>query len=146
MKEEIAEFLLKEVANPIFRMVALAVIFDTFMGVFRAIKERKFNSCVGIDGAIRKVGMIVSIIFLSVADRILSINLIGFIPSSLWTDLGIQTPAVIGMAEFFSLLFIAYEVVSILKNMTLAGLPVKKLWNAVKNFLEKYTEELPDED
>lgn len=146
MKEEIAAFILAETANPIFRLVALAVVFDTIMGVFRAIKERKFNSCVGINGAIRKVGMIVSIIFLSIADKILSINLIGFIPSGLWSDIGMQTPAVIGMAEFFSLLFIAYEIVSILKNMTLAGLPVKKLWNAVKKFLGKYTEELPDDD
>ena len=146
MKEEIAAFILAEAANPIFRLVALAVVFDTIMGVFRAVKERKFNSCVGINGAIRKVGMIISIIFLSVADRILSINLIGFIPTSLWAEIGMQTPAVIGMAEFFSLLFIAYEVVSILKNMTLAGLPVKKLWEAVKKFLGKYTEELPDDD
>ena len=56
------------------------------------------------------------------------------------------TPEAIGMAEFFSILFIAYEVVSILKNMTLSGLPVKKLWSMVKNFLGKYTEELPDDD
>ena len=90
--------------------------------------------------------MIISIIFLAVADRILSINLIGFIPATLWDEIGMQTPAVIGMAEFFSLLFIAYEVVSILKNMTLAGLPVKKLWESVKKFLGKYTEELPDDD
>ena len=72
MKEEIAAFILAETANPIFRLVAIAVVFDTIMGVFRAIKERKFNSCVGINGAIRKVGMIVSIIFLSIADKILS--------------------------------------------------------------------------
>lgn len=146
MKEEIAAFIITQAANPIFRMVALAIVFDTIMGVFRAVKERKFNSCVGINGAIRKVGMIVSVIFLTVADGILSVNLVGFIPIKLWADLGMQTPAVIGMAEFFSLLFIAYEIVSILKNMTLAGLPVKKLWDAVKNFLGKYTEELPDDD
>ena len=146
MKKEIAAFILQEVINPIFRMVALSIVFDTIMGVFRAIKERKFNSCVGINGAIRKVGMIISVIFLAIADRILSVNLIGFVPANIWEDLGMQTPAVIGMAEFFSLLFIAYEVVSILKNMTLAGLPVKKLWETVKNFLEKYTEELPDDD
>ena len=31
-----------------------------------------------------------------------------------------------------------------LKNMTLCGLPVKKIWETVRNFLGKYTEELPD--
>ena len=83
---------------------------------------------------------------LAVADKILEINLIGFIPADLWGKVGMAAPAAIGMAEFFSILFIAYEVVSILKNMTLAGLPVKKLWGLVKNFLGKYTEELPDDD
>ena len=135
-----------EAANRFFRMVALAIVFDTVMGVFRAVKERKFNSCVGINGAIRKVAMLVSIVWLSVADKILVINLIGFIPSDIWGKAGMAAPAEIGMAEFFSILFIAYEVVSILKNMTLAGLPVKKMWGLVKNFLGKYTEELPDDD
>lgn len=135
-----------EAANRFFRMVALAIVFDTVMGVFRAVKERKFNSCVGINGAIRKVAMLVSIVCLSVADKILVINLIGFIPADIWGKAGMAAPAEIGMAEFFSILFIAYEVVSILKNMTLAGLPVKKMWGLVKNFLGKYTEELPDDD
>ncbi len=146
MKSEILAFLMVEAANRFFRMVALAIVFDTIMGVFRAIKERKFNSCVGINGAIRKVGMLVSVACLAVADKILEINLIGFIPADLWGKVGMAAPAAIGMAEFFSILFIAYEVVSILKNMTLAGLPVKKLWGLVKNFLGKYTEELPDDD
>ena len=146
MKSEILAFLMVEAANRFFRMVALAIVFDTIMGVFRAIKERKFNSCVGINGAIRKVGMLVSIVCLAVADKILEIKLIGFIPADLWGKVGMAAPAAIGMAEFFSILFIAYEVVSILKNMTLAGLTVKKLWGLVKNFLGKYTEELPDDD
>lgn len=33
-------------------------------GVLRAIKEKKFNSCAGIDGAIRKVGMLISLVFI----------------------------------------------------------------------------------
>ena len=114
MKSEILAFLMVEAANRFFRMVALAIVFDTIMGVFRAIKERKFNSCVGINGAIRKVGMLVSIVCLAVADKILEINLIGFIPADLWGKVGMAAPAAIGMAEFFSILFIAYEVVSIL--------------------------------
>ena len=30
--------------------------------------------------------------------------------------------------------------------MYLCGLPVKKVWNAVRNFLSNYTDELPDVD
>ena len=50
------------------------------------------------------------------------------------------------MDQFFEILFLTYEVVSILKNMVLCGLPVKKVWLYVKMFLSKYTDELPDDD
>ena len=52
-----------------------------------------------------------------------------------------------GSCEFFCLLFISYEIVSILKNMTLCGLPVPaKLKKLVEKFLDEMTEELPAED
>lgn len=38
------------------------------------------------------------------------------------------------------------EVASIFKNMALCGLPVKKVWEKVREFLAKYTDELPDTD
>lgn len=44
------------------------------------------------------------------------------------------------------MLYIAYEIVSILKNMVLCGLPVRNVWLYVKTFLSKYTSELPDDD
>lgn len=146
MKSELMEFLMQMAQNPFLRAVALAIVFDTIMGVLRACKERKFNSCVGINGAIRKVGMILSILFLHLADVVVNINLIGFMPKELWAAIGMETPLHLGMAEFFAILFVAYEIVSILKNMTLAGLPVKGLWQKVKALLSKYTTELPDED
>lgn len=131
--------------NLILRAVFLAIVFDTIFGVLRAIKERKFNSCFGIDGALRKIAMILSLIFLAIADTLLHINLIGFISEEIRTYLPTSI-VVIGIAEFFGLLYFAYEAVSILKNMTLCGLPVKKLWKIVRNFLKKYTDELPDDD
>lgn len=146
MKSELMAFLMEMAKSPFLRAVALAVVFDTIMGVLRAIKERKFNSCVGINGAIRKVGMVMSILFLHLADAVVGINLIGFVPKDLWAVMGMETPLHLGMAEFFAILFTAYEVVSILKNMTLAGLPVKGLWQKVKGLLSKYTTELPDEN
>lgn len=124
-------------------LVVLAVICDTCFGIIRAIKERKFNSNFGIDGALRKVGMLLSLTFLVIVDAIIQINLIGFVPAEIRTTLGLET---VGVAEFFSILYLAYEVVSILKNMVLCGLPVKSVWNTVRKFLGKYTTELPDED
>lgn len=101
------------------------------------------NSCAGIDGAIRKVGMLISLVFMLAIDVLIKINLIGFIPEQARTYLGLDT---VGVAEFFALLYIAYEVVSIFKNMALCGLPVKKVWEKVREFLAKYTDELPDTD
>ncbi|WP_419078410.1 phage holin family protein [Phascolarctobacterium faecium] len=113
------------------------------LGVLRAVKEKRFNSCAGIDGAIRKIGMLISLVFMLAIDVLVKINLIAFIPENVRTYLGLTT---VGVAEFFSLLYIAYEVVSILKNMTLCGLPIKGIWQKVRAFLTKYTDELPDTD
>lgn len=129
--------------NKVIELVVLAVVMDTIFGVIRAIKYRKFNSCVGIDGAIRKVSMLTSLVFLAVVDHLVSVNLIGFIPEELRSYLP-ECLGAIGLAEFFGILYLGYETVSILKNMTLCGLPVKKLWEAVRTFLGKYTTELPD--
>lgn len=40
-------------SNSFVKILLIAVALDTILGVLRAIKEHKFNSCVGIDGAIR---------------------------------------------------------------------------------------------
>lgn len=128
--------------NKLIQLVIIAVIIDTIFGVLRAIKEHNFNSCFGINGAIRKCGMIISIMLLVVVDYITNFNMIGFLPDEVRQYIGNS----IGISGFFAILDIAYEVVSILKNMALCGLPVKKLWLYVKTFLSKYTDELPDDD
>lgn len=129
--------------NRIIQFVILVIVFDTIFGVLRAVKERKFNSCAGINGAIRKVGMLISLVFMLMIDVLVKINLIGFIPAEARAYLGLSS---VGVAEFFSLLYIAYEITSIFKNMALCGLPVKKVWAKVRGFLSKYTDELPDTD
>ncbi|GLB24173.1 hypothetical protein LXJ15735_04140 [Lacrimispora xylanolytica] len=139
--DRITELLALAWGSPIIKLVILAVVMDTCFGCIRAIKEHEFNSCFGIDGAIRKISMVASLAFLLILDRIVHLNLIGFIPEAIRSYLPVNA---IGVAEFFGLLYIAYELVSLLKNMTLCGLPVKRLWEAVKKFLTQYTDELPD--
>lgn len=143
MNMTITRFIDAAAQNRVIQLVVLAIVFDTIFGVLRAVKEKKFNSCAGIDGAIRKVGMLISLVFMLAVDVLVKVNLIAFIPESVRTYLGLTT---VGVAEFFGLLYIAYEVVSILKNMTLCGLPIKGIWEKVRAFLTKYTEELPDTD
>ena len=84
-----------------------------------------------------------NIVFMLAVDMLIKVNLIGFIPEAARNQLGLTS---VGVAEFFALLYIAYEVVSIFKNMALCGLPVKKVWATVRAFLGKYTDELPDTD
>ena len=139
--DRITELLALAWGSPIIKLVILAVVMDTCFGCIRAVKEHEFNSCFGIDGAIRKISMVASLAFLLILDQIVHLNLIGFIPEAIRSYLPVNG---IGVAEFFGLLYIAYELVSILKNMTLCGLPVKRLWETVKKFLTQYTDELPD--
>lgn len=143
MKMTVTEFINAAAHNRIMQLVILAIVFDTIFGVLRAIKEKRFNSCAGIDGAIRKVGMLISLVFMLAIDVLIKVNLIAFIPETVRSYMGLKN---VGVAEFFALLYIAYEVVSIFKNMALCGLPVKKIWESVRAFLYKYTDELPDTD
>lgn len=130
--------------NSFFRILLIAVALDTILGVLRAIKEHKFNSCVGIDGAIRKSAMLLSVCLLMAVDVILNINVLFMVPQDYIELLGIHK---LGICEFFSILFILYEIVSVLKNMTLCGLPVPaKIKRWVQIFLEDMTEELPEEN
>ncbi len=129
--------------SPIVKIVALAIMGDTVFGVLRSLKEHGFNSSFGIDGGIRKVGMIVAMIMLYVADLVIHINLAGFLPKE-WLEAISLTK--VGMTEFFGILFIAYEIISILKNMILIGLPIPaKLKDKIENFLYTMTDEMPSE-
>ena len=136
----IEKIFMELVASKVIEAAVLLIVFDTIFGIIRAIKEHSFNSSVGIDGAIRKISMLVSLVGLQIADFITGFNLIGFIPKEIRTYLPLE---VIGLAEFFGLIYCSYEMVSVLKNMALCGLPVKKLWEVVQKFLSKYTKELP---
>lgn len=126
-----------------FKILIIAVLMDTILGVLRAVKEHKFNSCVGIDGAIRKVAMMLSVLFLMFVDSIVQIDFLFMVPETYLQYIGVTR---MGICELFCLLFILYEIVSILKNMTLCGLPVPaKLKSFIQKFLDDMTDELPEE-
>ena len=129
-------------SNSLIKLLLLAILLDTILGTGRAIKEHKFNSCIGIDGAIRKVMMLVSAAVLMMADLIININLTAFLPEDALNVVGLQK---VGMCELFCVLFIVYECVSILKNMLLCGLPVPtKIRELLTAFLDNMTAEMPD--
>lgn len=120
----------------------IAIILDTILGMLQAIKLKKFNSSFGTNGVIRKIAMIITIVMLELVDSIIQINLIGFVPQEILTILHIQQ---IGLADFFSLLYLAFETTSILRNMCALKLPVfKKFRTTLLNFLQKYSGEVEE--
>lgn len=123
-------------------LLAVVISMDMIFGSLRAIKEKKINSSIGIDGGVRKVGMVVSALVLTLFDMILLLNLIGWVPEGVrkvLTSIGIVK---IGTTELFCLLFVLYEVTSVLKNMCLCGLPIPKFIRAaVEKWLTEMTEE-----
>ena len=137
------EFIALLGSNSLIKLLLLAVVLDTILGVGRAIKYHKFNSSVGIDGAIRKVMMLVSAGVLMLADLIIHINLVGFVDEQYLKIIGLEK---VGMCELFCLLFVVYEAVSILKNMLLCGLPIpRRIREWLLKFLDDMTAELPDD-
>lgn len=125
--------------NSCFKLLIIFVVFDTTFGILRAIREKKINSCIGIDGMIRKSGMILSSLFLYIIDRLIDINFLGFIPDSFLNLVGIET---VGIGELFGILFIIFESLSVLKNMYKCKMPIPKKLN---DWLEKVLTELTKE-
>lgn len=134
------QFLHEFMNNKLVLVLGIFIVCDTFFGCLRAIKERKWNSCFGINGLLRKVGIIGSVVFLLLVDLIFKIDLIGFIPEEAKEYIGGME---IGIASLFTILYMLYEFTSILKNMELCGLPIPaKLKKFVNEVLNKYTSEL----
>ena len=126
--------------SKLLKVLLILVILDSIFGGLRAIRERKFNSNLGIDGLIRKFGMTISVIFFMLIDFILNINFIGFIPEEIRSFINFED---IGISVLFLVLFIIYESLSILKNMIKCKLPIpKKLQSALEKMFQKYTTEL----
>ena len=126
------------------KILGIVITLDTIFGILRAIKEKSLNSCIGIDGIIRKVGMLISIIFLMAIDTIIHLDLIGFIPDSIKE---ICNFGQVGIADLFMILFIAFEILSIFKNMILCKLPIpKKLQQFLENAMKEFTGEIKQND
>lgn len=125
------------------KILCIVIVLDTIFGILRAIKERSINSAIGIDGIIRKVGMLIAIFFLTLIDLIINIDLIGFIPETLKTYLNLGS---IGVSNIFNIMFIVFEVLSIFKNMILCKLPIpSKFQEFLENIMKEFTGEIKND-
>lgn len=134
------EFLNCLINNDGIKILMIVIVLDTIFGILRAIKERSLNSCIGIDGIIRKIGMLIAIFFLCMIDSIINLDLIGFIPDTVKEYLNFGQ---VGISDIFMLLFIIFEILSVLKNMILCKLPIpKKFQEFLENCMKEFTGEI----
>lgn len=124
------------------KALMIAICADMVFGSLRALKFRRWNSSIGIDGGIRKVGMATAVLLLTLVDMLLNINLIGWVDTEISSALSSVGITKLGIAELFAFLFTLYEFTSILKNMLLCGLPIPAgLRDKVAVWLERMTDE-----
>ena len=123
----VTEYLIEDIAERISeagQLTGTAVGADMVFGSLRAAKYRKWNSAVGIDGAIRKAGMLACVLLFTAIDMMMHVDVLGWLPVDTRNVLDACGVVKMGVTELFALLFILYEATSVLKNMLLCGLPV----------------------
>ena len=124
------------------KVLIVVIVLDLILGILRAIREKAINSCIGIDGMIRKVGMLIVIVFLTIIDTIIHLDLIGFVPETIKETLKLGK---VGISSLFNILFIIFEILSIFKNMILCKLPIpKKLQVYLENIMKEFTGEIKE--
>ena len=136
------EFIQGLINNDYVRVLCIAISLDTILGVLRSLREKATNSTIGIDGIIRKVSMLICIIFLSLIDNTIHIDLIGFLPEGIKSYINI---GMVGIATVFNVLFIIFEALSIMKNAILCKLPIpKKLQEFLEIVMKEFTGEMKE--
>ena len=126
------------------KVLIVVIVLDLILGILRAIRERTINSCIGIDGMIRKVGMLIVNVFLTIIDTIIHLDLIGFIPETIKETLKLGK---VGISSLFNILFIIFEILSIFKNMILCKLPIpKKLQIYLEDIMKEFTGEIKEKE
>lgn len=126
------------------KVLNVVIVLDLILGILRAIREKSINSCIGIDGMIRKVGMLIVIVFLTIIDTIIHLDLIGFIPETIKETLKLGH---VGISCLFNILFIIFEILSIFKNMILCKLPIpKKFQLFLENVMKEFTGEIKEKE
>lgn len=112
------EIIMDMASSQVIKILALLIIADVIFGVLRAIKERKLNSGIGINGIIRKTAMIVCIVVVFIFDCLIDLDLTMLLPDFI----GNLLPE-IGVCEIFGVTLVIFELESIISNFKAIGLP-----------------------
>ena len=128
--------------NKLIQVLVIFIVLDVIFGILGSIKQHKTNSTIGIDGIIRKIGMLFSIAGCVILDKIVEIDLVFFLPEQIRTYFGS-----VGIASLFSIIYCLFETLSIFKNMMRCKIPLpKKLKKYIEKLLEEFTNEVKEGD
>lgn len=128
--------------NKLIQVLVIFIVLDVIFGILGSIKQKKTNSTIGIDGIIRKIGMLFSIAGCVILDKIVEIDLVFFLPEQIRTYFGS-----VGIASLFSIIYCLFETLSIFKNMMRCKIPLpKKLKKYIEKLLEEFTNEVKEGD
>ena len=95
--------------NVFVQLLMIAVCADMVFGSLRAAKYHCWNSAVGIDGAIRKAGMLACVLLFTAIDMMMHVDVLGWLPADTRNVLDACGVVKMGVTELFALLFILYE-------------------------------------
>ena len=127
--------------NLVIKIISITIIFDTIFGCIRAIGAKTLNSSFGINGILRKAGILVACTMFFFIDEVLKINLLPFVNQDMFKYLGTSS---VGITEFFGALFICFECLSILHNIYMIGLPLpKNVVSYMENWLKEHSDIKP---
>lgn len=135
------EYMFNElINNKLIQVLIIFIVLDVIFGILGSIKQHKTNSTIGIDGIIRKIGMIFSITGCVVLDYVVQIDLIFFLPETLKSYFGS-----IGIASLFAIIYCLFETLSIFKNMLRCKIPLPtKLKKYIEKLLKEFTNEVKE--
>ena len=105
--------------NVFIQLLLIAVCADMVFGSLRAAKYHCWNSAVGIDGAIRKAGMLACVLLFTAIDMMMHVDVLGWLPVDARNALDACGVVKMGVTELFALLFILYEATSVEKYAAL---------------------------
>lgn len=120
----LVRFVYALMGNVFIQLLLIAICADMVFGSLRAAKYHCWNSAVGIDGAIRKAGMLACVLLFTAIDMMMHVDVLSWLPAEARNVMDACGVVKMGVTELFALLFILYEATSVLKNMLLCGLPV----------------------
>ena len=126
--------------NKLIQVLVIFIVLDVIFGILGSIKQKKTNSTIGIDGIIRKIGMLFSIAGCVILDKVVEINLVFFLPEQIKNYFGS-----VGIASLFAIIYCLFETLSIFKNMMRCKIPLpKKLKKYIEKLLEEFTNEVKE--